>query len=111
MPVKGGRQDDELPSGELIIQEGVPTYERMNDAVAEPVVYMIDRYVVGGFYRLHGEKGSRESLNTRDGAGKIRQRQIVRGKHGASGEAARARRREGWPGSARGRSQQRGVLC
>ncbi|MES3013631.1 MAG: glutamate--cysteine ligase, partial [Pseudomonadota bacterium] len=33
---------------EVIIQEGVPTYERMNDAVAEPVVYMIDRYVVGG---------------------------------------------------------------
>jgi glutamate--cysteine ligase len=23
---------------EVIIQEGVPTYERMNDAVAEPVV-------------------------------------------------------------------------
>jgi glutamate--cysteine ligase len=35
---------------EVIIQEGVPTYERVNDAVAEPVVYMMDRYVVGGFY-------------------------------------------------------------
>ena len=37
---------------EVILQEGVPTYERVNDAVAEPVVYMIDRYVVGGFYRV-----------------------------------------------------------
>ena len=38
---------------EVIIQEGVLTNERVNDAVAEPVVYMMDRYVVGGFYRVH----------------------------------------------------------
>ena len=37
---------------EVIIQEGVITHERLNDAVAEPVVYMMDRYVVGGFYRI-----------------------------------------------------------
>jgi glutamate--cysteine ligase len=48
---------------EVIIQEGVPTYERVNDAVAEPVVYMIDRYVVGGFYRIHAERGVDENLN------------------------------------------------
>ena len=47
---------------ELIIQEGVPTYERINDAVAEPVVVMIDRYVVGGFYRVHAERGVDEGL-------------------------------------------------
>jgi glutamate--cysteine ligase len=47
----------------LIVQEGVPTYERMNDAVAEPVVYMIDRYVVGGFYRVHAERGVDEVLS------------------------------------------------
>ena len=47
----------------VIVQEGVPTYERMNDAVAEPVVYMIDRYVVGGFYRVHAERGIDENLN------------------------------------------------
>jgi glutamate--cysteine ligase len=52
-----------LPLTEVIIQEGVPTYERMNDAVAEPVVYMIDRYVVGGFYRVHAERGIDENLN------------------------------------------------
>jgi glutamate--cysteine ligase len=49
---------------EVIIQEGVPTYERVNDAVAEPVVYMIDRYVVGGFYRVHAERGVDENLNS-----------------------------------------------
>ena len=48
---------------EVIIQEGVLTYERINDAVAEPVVYMIDRYVVGGFYRVHAERGIDENLN------------------------------------------------
>ena len=48
---------------DLILQEGVVTSERVNDAVAEPVVYMIDRYVVGGFYRVHAELGNDESLN------------------------------------------------
>jgi glutamate--cysteine ligase len=48
---------------DMIIQEGVLTNERMNDAVAEPVVYMMDRYVVGGFYRVHAQRGIDESLN------------------------------------------------
>ena len=48
---------------EVIIQEGVPTNERVNEAVAEPVVYMVDRYVVGGFYRVHAERGVDENLN------------------------------------------------
>ena len=42
---------------DVIIQEGVQTSERMHDAVAEPVVYTLDRYVVGGFYRMHPERG------------------------------------------------------
>ena len=49
-------------STELIIQEGVLTNERMNDAVAEPVVYMMDRYVVGGFYRVHADRGADQDL-------------------------------------------------
>ncbi len=48
---------------DVILQEGVPTYERVNDAVAEPVVYMIDRYVVGGFYRVNAERAFDENLN------------------------------------------------
>jgi glutamate--cysteine ligase len=41
----------------LLLQEGVPTVETLGSATAEPVVYLIDRYVVGGFYRVHGEAG------------------------------------------------------
>jgi glutamate--cysteine ligase len=48
---------------EVLVQEGVPTYERINDAVAEPVVCMIDRYVVGGYYRVHADRGIDENLN------------------------------------------------
>jgi glutamate--cysteine ligase len=52
-----------MPRGKLIIQEGVLTHEHIHDAVAEPVVYMIDRYVVGGFYRVHAERREDENLN------------------------------------------------
>jgi glutamate--cysteine ligase len=46
---------------EVIIQEGVPTFETVDDGTAEPVVYMIDRYVVGGFYRVNtGPRHRRE---------------------------------------------------
>ncbi len=48
---------------DVIVQEGVHTFERVNEAVAEPVVYMIDRYVVGGFYRVHTERGPDQNLN------------------------------------------------
>ena len=40
-------------SSEILIQEGVAEAERIHDAEAEPVVYTIDRYVVGGYYRVH----------------------------------------------------------
>jgi glutamate--cysteine ligase len=55
-------RDSEQPVSEVIIQEGVSTNERINAAVAEPVVYMMDRYVVGGFYRVHAERREDESL-------------------------------------------------
>jgi glutamate--cysteine ligase len=48
---------------EVIIQEGVPTFESVDEGVAEPVVYMIDRYVVGGFYRVNTQRGRDENLN------------------------------------------------
>jgi len=59
----GAGNDSADMASPLIIQEGVPTYERMNDAVAEPVVCMIDRYVVGGYYRAHADRGNDENLN------------------------------------------------
>jgi glutamate--cysteine ligase len=49
---------------EVIIQEGVPTIETVEDSTAEPVVYMIDRFVVGGFYRVNKERGRDENLNS-----------------------------------------------
>ncbi|MGB0129365.1 MAG: glutamate--cysteine ligase [Rhodocyclaceae bacterium] len=52
-----------LEVSEVIIQEGVHTFETIDAAVAEPVVYMIDRYVVGGFYRVHTARGRDENLN------------------------------------------------
>ena len=52
-----------LSVADLMVQEGVLTNERINDAVAEPVVYMMDRYVVGGFYRVHAERDVDENLH------------------------------------------------
>ena len=48
---------------DVIVQEGVHTFERVENAVAEPVVYMIDRYVVGGFYRVHDSRERDQNLN------------------------------------------------
>ena len=52
-----------LEVSEVIVQEGVHSFETLNEAVAEPVIYMIDRYVVGGFYRVHTGRGKDENLN------------------------------------------------
>lgn len=47
----------------VLVQEGVHTFESIHQAVAEPVIYMIDRHVVGGFYRVHTSRGIDENLN------------------------------------------------
>lgn len=49
----------------VILQEGVPTWEswQTDDAVAEPVIYMIGHHVIGGFYRVHTGRGPNENLN------------------------------------------------
>jgi glutamate--cysteine ligase len=54
-----------LEVNEVIVQEGVHTFESVNGAVAEPVVYMIDQFVVGGFYRINTDRGVDENLNSR----------------------------------------------
>ncbi len=72
---------DGLEVSELIIQEGVHTHERVpvgerssdkladgvagsiESGTAEPVVYMIDRYVIGGFYRVNSSRANDENLN------------------------------------------------
>jgi len=56
-----------LEVSQVIIQEGVHSIERVGhgetQGVAEPVVYMMDRFVVGGFYRVHSGRGRDENLN------------------------------------------------
>lgn len=59
MVSKGSR-----PIDKVIIQEGVYTFETWNQAVAEPVVYMLGQYVIGGFYRVHTGRGISDNLNT-----------------------------------------------
>lgn len=58
--IKGGQ-----PVHRVIIQEGVYTFETFGPelAVAEPVVYLWGKRVVGGFYRVHKERGIDENLN------------------------------------------------
>lgn len=50
----------------VIIQEGVYTNETWGPKkiVAEPVVYTVDKDVIGGFYRVHASKGVNENLNS-----------------------------------------------
>ena len=52
-----------LQVSDVMLQEGVYTFETVKDAVAEPVIYMIDQFVVGGFYRVHTGRGQDENLN------------------------------------------------
>jgi glutamate--cysteine ligase len=58
--IKGGRE-----VRRVIIQEGVYTFEKWGkeQVSAEPVIYMIGKYVLGGFYRVHAGRGIDENLN------------------------------------------------
>jgi glutamate--cysteine ligase len=59
--IKGGQ-----PVRQVIIQEGIYTFETFGpeQAVAEPVVYLWGDCVIGGFYRVHQDRGTDENLNT-----------------------------------------------
>ncbi len=52
-----------LEVSEVIVQEGIYTYETLDNAVCEPVVYMMDRFVIGGFFRVHEGRANDENLN------------------------------------------------
>ena len=52
-----------LEVSEVIVQEGIYTYETLGGAVSEPVVYMMDCFVIGGFFRVHEGRGTDENLN------------------------------------------------
>lgn len=48
---------------DVIVQEGIPTRDRVRDIVGEPVIYTLNNHIIGGFFRLHSEADDRVSLN------------------------------------------------
>ena len=51
------------PVSQVIVQEGIHSFELWQGNVAEPVAYLIGNKVVGGFYRVHKNKGPDDNLN------------------------------------------------
>jgi glutamate--cysteine ligase len=49
----------------FILQEGIPTDLSVNGFPAEVVLYQVDKYAVGGFYRVNSEKDKLGNLNSR----------------------------------------------
>lgn len=49
----------------VIIQEGIPTIDRFNNHIAEPVLYLVNNQVAGGFFRLNTEQDAYSNLNSK----------------------------------------------
>ncbi len=49
----------------FLLQEGIPTIYNIGRKVSEVVIYQVNNNLVGGFYRSHSQKNSRENLNSR----------------------------------------------
>ncbi|MDX2095578.1 MAG: glutamate--cysteine ligase [Alphaproteobacteria bacterium] len=52
-----------VQSTEVIIQEGVPTLDTVGTAPAEPMLYLVDGYAVGGAYRVNDARDAQNNLN------------------------------------------------
>ncbi|MFH1360772.1 MAG: glutamate--cysteine ligase [Candidatus Omnitrophota bacterium] len=48
-----------------LLQEGVPTIYNINHKVSEVCIYQIENNLVGGFYRSHSDKTTRDNLNAK----------------------------------------------
>ncbi len=48
---------------EVIIQEGIATIDKVENAPAEPMVYLIDGVAVGGMYRINDQRDTMGNLN------------------------------------------------
>lgn len=48
---------------DIIVQEGVPTTQRIDNCNAEPVIYLVGSKPVGGFVRIHCGQSEEENLN------------------------------------------------
>lgn len=53
-----------VPIVNFLVQEGVPTIDKIKGETAEPVVYMAGGKVCGGFFRVNESKGDDENLNS-----------------------------------------------
>ena len=49
----------------FIIQEGVPSKQKYDRGTSEVVLYQISNTPVGGFLRVHADKGARDNLNSK----------------------------------------------
>ena len=61
--MRAGKQGSEITS--LVIQEGIPTIEKIGPATAEKTLYLVNGNLIGGFYRCNQGKNSKISLNAR----------------------------------------------
>jgi glutamate--cysteine ligase len=52
-----------VQSTEVIIQEGIPTVDRIDAAPAEPMMYLVDGHAVGGAYRVNEARDAQNNLN------------------------------------------------
>lgn len=48
---------------EVIIQEGIPTVDKAQGVIAEPMIYVIDGVPVGGAYRINDQRDVQSNLN------------------------------------------------
>jgi glutamate--cysteine ligase len=48
---------------DVIVQEGLPTTDRIRGSAGEPVIYSMNNRIIGGFFRMHSEADDRASLN------------------------------------------------
>ncbi|MEZ5691074.1 MAG: glutamate--cysteine ligase [Rickettsiales bacterium] len=48
---------------EVIIQEGIPTIDKVDGVPAEPLIYLINGVAVGGMYRINDRRDSHGNLN------------------------------------------------
>ena len=55
---------DGLRVQSVLIQEGIRTVDTVENAAAEPVVYLVGDSVIGGFYRYNRSRTDKENLNS-----------------------------------------------
>jgi glutamate--cysteine ligase len=53
-----------IVNNRVIIQEGIPTIDTINDIIAEPMIYLIAGNVVGNLARVNGNRDKNISLNS-----------------------------------------------